>query len=369
MTVEDMHVAELAAGTEKPSARSARGSPAEELWTAVDRLIDRGPRLSDLVFHRLEYLAARRWRAQGRGVPRELLEAETYAAVVTMMTPVLLERVRAACDGPLILMKGYEVAARYPDAMLRPYKDIDLLVPDSERTHNALLAAGFVATGMPELYVDIHHLRPLYAPGGPLVVEIHSSPKWPQGIAVPTVEELLGDRVPAAVGVDGISALPPAQHAVVLAAHAWAHAPLGQLGRLVDIAAVSHGVDRVDLERVAERWGLSRVWRTTAAATDDLLFGGRRTLAERTWARNLVAVRERSVVEKHLEYAFAPLWSLPFPEALKMVAAAIGRLLRPKPGEGWRVKLSRTARALRTPFARLSEHHQALDAKDRDRRE
>ena len=107
----------------------------------------------------------------------------------------------------------------------------------------ALLAAGFVEVGEAGRYEDIHHLRALWWPGLPLVVEIHDRPKWPDGLTGPSTEELLAAAVPARLGVDGIGALPPAEHALLLAAHAWAHEPLGRLGQLVDVAATLRRTD------------------------------------------------------------------------------------------------------------------------------
>ena len=100
-----------------------------------------------------------------------------------LAVPPLLERVRAACDGPLVVMKGPEVAARYAEPSTRPFRDLDLLACDAAAVQRSLLDAGFQVAGEPELYVDIHHLRPLYWPGLPLVIEVHQRPKWPAGLA------------------------------------------------------------------------------------------------------------------------------------------------------------------------------------------
>ena len=93
-----------------------------------------------------------------------------------------------------------------------------------------MVEAGFEPTGDPELYVGIHHLRPLVLPGLPPVVEVHHDPKWLDGTAPPTAE-LLKTAVPSATGIPGLLTLEPARHAVALAVHAWAHVPLSRLGR------------------------------------------------------------------------------------------------------------------------------------------
>ena len=83
----------------------------------------------------------------------------------------------------MILFKGMEVAARYPDPALRVFHDLDILVPDSAAAQARLIAAGFEEVGEPEIYEDIHHLRPLRSPGLPIVVEVHHAPKWPDHAA------------------------------------------------------------------------------------------------------------------------------------------------------------------------------------------
>ena len=134
-------------------------------------------------------------------------------------------------------MKGPEVGARYPDPALRPCKDLDLLVENPIGVQRALRAAGFVPTGTPHLYEGIHHLRPLYLPGLPVTIEVHARPKWPDHMTAPPAAELIEAAVPSTLGVPGLLTLPVAHHAVVLAAHAWAHDPLACAGRLIDVAA------------------------------------------------------------------------------------------------------------------------------------
>jgi hypothetical protein len=41
-------------------------SSASDIWTAVERLVDRAASLDDLRAHRIHLLAGRRWRADGR---------------------------------------------------------------------------------------------------------------------------------------------------------------------------------------------------------------------------------------------------------------------------------------------------------------
>jgi Uncharacterised nucleotidyltransferase len=334
------------------------------LWQAVDLLVDRAPRLSDLEYHGLHLLAASRRRSLGRAVPDPLREAERRAAVIQLAVPILLQQLRASCDGMLVLMKGPEAGALYPSPAARPFRDLDLLVADAPTVQRQLLSAGFELVGDPRLYVNIHHLRPLYWPGLPLIVEIHDRPKWIGQADPPPKTDLLAAAVPTSLGVEGIHALPPAQHALVLAAHAWAHVPLSKLMQVVDIAAVSEGADRDELEALARRWGLRRLWRSTTGVIDALLGDGGRPLVVRSWARNLPAVRERTVVESHLESWLCPWWVLPPRGALRQSSLAITAALRPEADETWGRKLRRTQHALRNAFVRRSEHDRMVEERD-----
>lgn len=331
-----------------------------DFWASVAGLVDRIDDMTDLRAHRLHLLAGDRWRQLGRPLPDDVAEEERVAAVLTLVAPVVLRLARDAYDGTIVLMKGPEIAARYPDPALRPFRDLDLLVDDAPAAQRALLAAGFVETGAPELYVDIHHLRPLLWPGLPIVVEIHERPKWPEWLVAPTTSELLAAAIPGTSGVEGVLALPPEHHALVLAAHSWAHEPLRRLVELVDIAALAREGDSDATVRLAHAWGLQRVWSVTCRATESVLQGGRKPLALRTWARNLASRRERTVLESHLEHWLAPFWILPWPSATRVAASAVLNDIRPTSDETWRAKASRSVLALRNAFRRRSEHDRVL---------
>ena len=98
-----------------------------------------------------------------------------------MTAPALLTRVRAACDGPIVLLKGPEVAERYPQRA-RGYGDLDLLVPDGAHVQRALVQDGFREVPDPERFVGVYHLPPLILNGAPLALEIHEAPNWPEGL-------------------------------------------------------------------------------------------------------------------------------------------------------------------------------------------
>lgn len=338
------------------------------MWRCIDEIVDRAPRASDLIDHGLHLLAARRWRALGRVVPRDFVAAEQMSALASMMVAPLLERVRAASDLPLVVFKGPELALRYRDPLTRPFGDLDILTSDAPRLQAELIAAGFREIGDPKLFVEIHHLRPLQLPTLPLVLEIHSQPKWLQHGSAAPVEQLIAAAVPADYGVPGISTLPPAEHLLVVAAHSWAHEPLRRLLDIVDVAVLSLDADRGEVDALARQFGIERAVRTTLAASDSLLFGERaRPAALRLWARNLAGARGRTVLEAHLAKWIAPFWAYPPGLAARIGAGGLLRDLRPSPDESWRSKLARTARAVAGFGKRRSEHIERLKRDPRRR--
>jgi Uncharacterised nucleotidyltransferase len=337
-----------------------------ELWEAADALIDRAATDDDIRAHRLEVLAARRYRALGRSVPPDFVAQERLAGLAALTTPLVLQQIRAAYDGPAIVLKGPQVAARYPDPALRVYGDIDLLVPDAEAAHRALLAAGFQLIGDPELYLDLHHLRPLLAPGAAIHVEIHSRPKWLDGASPPATELLFESAVPSATGVAGVLALPPAQEALLLAVHSWAHEPLRRLRDLIDVAAAARLADRAEIAELARAWGVRKLWATTIAAVDNLFADGRKPWALRLWAQNLARVRERTVLQAHLERWLSDFWAMSALAAATGLPRTLLDEIRPEGHESWGDKVRRTALAVRNAPRRRSHHDRALD--DRLRR-
>ena len=275
----------------------------------------------------------------------------------------VLQRARATYDGRIVLMKGLEVGAYYPDPGLRPFRDLDLLVDDAELAQRTLLEAGFELTGDERLYRNIHHLQPLRWPGLSPVVEIHDRLKWVDWQQAPRTVDLLDAAVASRTELAGVDALAPTHHVVALAVHSWAHDPLARIGHLLDVAALTETVRRSEVDSVAAAWGVERVWRATVAAADALFEQGDVPLSLRLWAKHLGSVRERNVLESHLEQWLSPFWSRPPRPAVAAAAAALRADVLPDEGEGWGVKAARAAQALRTPLRRLSQHRQTLDQK------
>jgi hypothetical protein len=332
------------------------------LWDRVGDLADRAPTLADLRHHRLHLLAATRMRRRGLEVPGELRLDESRAAAVTISAAPLLRRIRVATDAPMLIMKGPEAAAFWPEPRLRPWKDLDLYAEDAPAVQAALLDAGFTELGPPLDYGDSHHLRPLAFPSVPIAVEVHRRPKWPSARA-PSFGELAEAALPSTVGVPGFLAPGLAHHAVLLAAHAWEHDPLGRVGSLADIAALLPEADLDAIDAIARAWGVARLWGATARALDRLLLSPRRRRTP-IWHRHLYETRERTVFEGHVERLVGAVAAAPAAAAPLAAARAISRTLRPWPGETWSQKLQRSRQSMQNASLRESDHSRELFGRD-----
>lgn len=336
-------------------------------WEGVGRLVDRAANSRDLRAHRLELLGAARLSERGLPVPTELLDSVREAQLATVTASALIRRVREVCDGPILVFKGLEAAARYPLPALRPFGDIDILVPDAEAVQRQLEAAGFRHVGAELDWETLHHLARLAHPDLPFCVEVHRRPKWVDGGTAPGIDELFAGAVPSISGVAGVLAPAPAVHAALLAAHAWAERPLGCVGDLVDVLAVAVEADHGEVRRVASRFALDRVLSATLSAAEALVLDNRPRWQLRTWARHLPAVRRQTVFESHLERVLAPFSALPPRRAIGGAVAGLAATVRPAPGEKWHEKLDRTARAFRHAFMPRSDHERSV-TKDREAR-
>jgi Uncharacterised nucleotidyltransferase len=277
-----------------------------------------------------------------------------------MLTRFVVGKARSAYGGALMLMKGPEVAAYYPVASDRPFSDLDLLVDDAPAAQRALIEAGFVELGDPAAYAGLQHLPPLIWPGAPLVVEVHGRPSQPFWIAPAAAESIFATAVPSAVGVPGVLAPEPAAHAVLLVAHAWADGLLGSVGQLLDVAALLARSDHRRAEDFARAWGWEGMWNTTLAVLDAVTGEKRLSLSLKLWARHLVDVRERVVLEHHIGRLAGPVLSLPAREVPRAIACAVRYTAAPERDEDWMTQLRRTGLAIAHAFRPLSEHEQSL---------
>ena len=275
----------------------------------------------------------------------------------------VLSAAREAYDGQMLLLKGPEVAACYPDPALRPSKDLDILVDDAEEAQRALLAAGFEPGGLygDDYYVGLHHLRPLRIPGQPTPwVEVHRRPSWVKFVDPPATRDLLAAATEGATGVPGVLALPAGHHALALAAHSWSERPMRRLLDLIDIAAVTTRAERAEVHALASRWGLSRLWTTMAAAVDATLFGHGDPWFLRTWARHMQEVRDPAIWENHIGRWMSPFWALPPHRAFVGTATAFRNDITRAPTETWGNKLGRVREAAANPTRPVTKHKRVL---------
>lgn len=333
----------------------------------MNELVDRAETVTALHAHRLHLYAAWHWRTLGRPVPEELVELERGAAVQRLGAPALLRHVRDAYDGPMLLLKGAEVAARYPKPELRPSLDLDLLVPDAKAAQKALVAGGFAEQ---EVFHpnDHHHLRALEWPGALMRVEVHSTPSWPTWLTPPSTDELFEAATSESVLGHGVLALPPAHHALIVTAHMWREIPLSRLGQLIDVRVLTQEAEPDEIERLSSDWGLRRLWTTTDVTARRVLHGEREQgRAGRFRAKRLETVSEATVLEAKLAELAAPFRGLPPGKALVATARELFSELLPQPYETWRGKITRTAGALRQSFRARSARDRELETHNKSR--
>jgi hypothetical protein len=162
------------------------------------------------------------------------------------------------------------------------------------------------------------------------------------------------------VGVNGILAPAPAHHAVLVAVHAWVHEPLARVSQLLDVLLLHSESDRKEMEAVAARWRVGKVWRTTLEAGEALLLDRDVRATLRPPLRRLRHVEERTVLESHVSRALAPFWTLPFPAALRSAGVVVGQTIRRNPEERWRATAARIWRAFRDARMRRWEHDRKI---------
>jgi hypothetical protein len=102
------------------------------------------------------------------------------------------------------------------------------------------------------------------------------------------------------------------------------------------------------------------MWNTTLAVMDAVVGGNRRSVALELWARHLLTVRERMVLENHIGRLAAPVSSLPVTELAEAVACALRCTATPDRDEDWMTQLRRSYLAIAHEFSPGSEHQQSL---------
>jgi hypothetical protein len=308
----------------------------DEIWPAVDRMLDRMD-VETVVVHRLGPLAAERWSALGRELPPVVLQERRVAQFLPLLAVAVLQRARAAYPGRMLVVKGPEIAALWPSSG-RLYSDLDLLVDDASAAFEALRAAGFETIGRER----VHHLAPVAWPGINIPLEIHSRLGWPRHFEPPPREELFDQAIPSRLPVEGLETAGHAHHAVLTAAHAWKHMPLRSVSDLIDITLLAQESNPDEIDRAARRWQVDRIWRTSEATASWVLRGSRRPLVTRLWAQSLRDPRNPTRLERHVRRWVAPFWALPPGRASVAAARNFATAVRPVGTEGWRAKLRRS---------------------------
>ena len=312
------------------------------LWDRVEELVDRAPSWEALRLHRLHLIAARVRSRRGEAIPTSISDEWRSRTMMALTARAVLKRVRNAYEGRLLLMKGPEVAWRYPDPTDRPFRDLDILVDNPHSAQRSLINAGCVEFGGQAP----HHLPALFWPDVPVLIELHGRPKSPPWLPQVSAEMVFGHATPSHTPIDGLLAPDPGVHALLLAAHDWAHDPLRRLGDVIDIAATLQDSDRAKTTACAREWGWDRLWAMTVAVTDAVTMGGALPKWLSIWTRHLLTGRDRTVVEHQLTQLVAPAYSVPARQAPRRLARHVRDVVPPRTNETWGHRVRRSRQAL-----------------------
>jgi hypothetical protein len=329
-----------------------------DLWTSLDHIIAAAPDAAALRTHGLGPIAAWRMRQRGEPVPADVERLALGAAYASVTAAPLLEQIVDILQEPVLVLKGPEVAALYPEHTMRTYGDLDLLVSDLVSAERRLIDAGF-AELMPDRKLDGHHHdSPLGFSGMALMIELHRDPGWLSWLTPPSNGELMRTALPSATGVDGALALPPGQQALFLASHAWRHGPYTSLIHLIDIELARQQTDPLAIEALARRWGIERVWNHLCAMIDWFLYERRAAPGpvHLWWARHFEDQRDRSLLEYYLASWGRGLAAPNLAEQVGTVARDVRFSFTPHSWQSRRQKLVRIAQGARGLARPASAH-------------
>jgi hypothetical protein len=90
------------------------------------------------------------------------------------------------------------------------------------------------------------------------------------------------------------------------------------------------------------------------------VYGERATGATSSWARHLACVRDRTVLEDHLQRCLSPLWGYSGVRGTSRALRAAATAPRREGDESWRQKLGRTRLAFANARKARSEHQDAI---------
>lgn len=238
-------------------------------WAAVLDLA-RVHAVSPLLYWRLEREGQS--KRPEDGVPLEVrgeLESDFYT---TAARELMAERQLAeilglmAQDGiSTLVIKGAAVGAYYPDPALRPFGDLDLLVPQAQmqQAEEVLSRLGYSASVSQAWWSDYHyHLPPMVRDEGSLAVEVHWRLDHQDAVGRLPTEDLWARAVPWTIADQPTLRLDAVDTALHLCFHAVVQhrARLG-LRPLCDLAQVTDGWGQDQwgaLVRRTEGYGLVR---------------------------------------------------------------------------------------------------------------
>jgi hypothetical protein len=167
---------------------------------------------------------------------------------------------------------------------------------------------------------------------------------------------VFGTAIPSRTGVAGLLAPNSAAHAVLLAAHGWAHDPLRRLGDVIDIAATLQDADRSRAAAYAREWGWDRLWKAMVSITDAVIVGGALPKRLSPWTRHLLSARDRKVFEHQLTLLLAPASSVPASQVPRALGRGVREVVARRNDESWAQKIRRSRKALLDALVEESVH-------------
>ncbi len=194
-------------------------------------------------------------------------------------------------EGPIIVMKGLEVAMLYPRPVERPFRDLDVLVRDPQVRWDRLVALGYRHNPR-RVGIDHHHLPALADLTGTLGVELHHHPNVPSWAKVPD-DLVFATAQPSRTGIDGVLRPRDDVHALLLTLHCW-KSGFTRLRDLFD-AMLLAAASQVAVEETASALGLRRLWRVSVRLADSTLFGdeARASRLERWMLPRSLGIKDR----------------------------------------------------------------------------
>jgi hypothetical protein len=166
---------------------------------------------------------------------------------------------------PALVIKGAAVGAFYPDPALRPYSDLDVLVPEMqlERAEEALQTLGYWCSQPKAWWLQHdHHLPPIVSDRGWLRVEVHWRLDRGEAPGRLPAEDLWSRAIPWSVENEPALRLDQVDTALYLCRHAVVkHRARMGLRPLCDLVQVTEGWGQDDWDALVQRtkeYGMAR---------------------------------------------------------------------------------------------------------------